>query len=845
MTKDYCFTKVAVLTVTNTSKNTAPGMAVVFVSSHHDGSGKRRTTMDVYPDVDKAKAAAAAMRAAGGTSAPVDHHASRSAHGRSHILTGLSDAQMRRVYLDFMKEVDEDEADDADPLIGHVIKAASLTVISEAGELSNVITDVTVCLAEMEHSRTGCYDITFDVGQGRQRSTRSKQAVRDMQDEADSREDGGPGEDTAATAKDAAVQAAGAPMLFELARRLERSAALMSAPGIKELSAVDCVQLARLAGLTVATAAADTESAHQAAGAGAMIAIEVALSAAEARYASREAARPGSGGTRPEAATHSSMAGRARLARQLREFFSGATSDGGRGKAPARLTPRLDALRARLGDPNEWEEVCETVVGFAVDPKRITAVMAYEDTRHGAVERYLEKFKARAAPVMLAAVGMDGDLSAGECVGLVMQIEAEHTAEIEQATADKAGRPGRSTTHTFVASNITGTESERREVSQLVSAAAKVESSADASMRLAAMAARAQQGDTAGMIDLVERERTEAEPDLLQLIQGDEVAKALEGRVEADTLLQLQGVRDALDTRNEAAVYGAHVQPTTKQKAALRWTRMGRLDKVRLGHLLDLPDKGTEDDPLLSIAKLGDKALGVFAQGMGKLAQALSVANPSGGPEVLAFTSRMVEFVTADVNRGVQWSTISKLLYRPVMQRASKTANAFAVDRCAARHTPLDTEWIDGSSTYRRKYDGEAMAEQAQEAARKAGPSPKGRGGQKGTPKQPKGKARQPAGGGLPKSKSAKRRAAKAKAKAGGAKKQRVAEVKTEDESESGSDSDSDGSSEDDSPKAGKSTAAELLAAHGMQGKKKPCRFFFNFGKCKFGDECFSHHIKG
>ena len=355
MTKDYCYAKVAELTMSNQSKNTTAGMAVVFVSSHHDGAGKRRTTLDVYPDKEKATAAAAAMREAGGESAPADHHQSRST-GRSHILPGLSDAQMRRVYLDYMKLVDEDEDDDADPLIGLVIKGASLATIDASGQMKNSITDVTVCLAEMEHSRDHAYDITYDVGNGRERSTRSKQAVREMQDEADRREDGGAGEDTRTTALDVGVQAAGAPLIYSLARRLSMSVALMSAPGVKELSSVDCVQLARFSGLEVSRAAADTEVAHLAAGSEAMIALEVALAAATARYDAKEATKRGSGGAAPEVA---GPADRAKLATQLRHFFSNAPAAGrsAGGKAPSRSTPRVAALRARLDDPNDWEEV--------------------------------------------------------------------------------------------------------------------------------------------------------------------------------------------------------------------------------------------------------------------------------------------------------------------------------------------------------------------------------------------------------------------------------------------------------------------------------------------------------
>ena len=63
---------------------------------------------DVYPDKQKETAAAVLMCAVGGDAVPVDQHESRTT-GRTQILTDLSDDQMRRVCLDVVKVVTEDE----------------------------------------------------------------------------------------------------------------------------------------------------------------------------------------------------------------------------------------------------------------------------------------------------------------------------------------------------------------------------------------------------------------------------------------------------------------------------------------------------------------------------------------------------------------------------------------------------------------------------------------------------------------------------------------------------------------------------------------------------------------
>ena len=110
--------------------------------------------------------------------------------------------------------------------------------------------------------------------------------------------------------------------------------------------------------------------------------------------------------------------------------------------------------------------------------------------------------------------------------------------------------------------------------------------------------------------------------------------------------------------------------------------------------------------------------MGLFAQAISRLGYALAVVDPASANESGLFTQRLIEFAGEEIQRGVSWELFSKELYRPIMARASRAANKFAIDEAASRQTEFDLEWIDGTTSYRRKYDGLASAEIAKGASR-------------------------------------------------------------------------------------------------------------------------------
>ena len=108
---------------------------------------------------------------------------------------------------------------------------------------------------------------------------------------------------------------------------------------------------------------------------------------------------------------------------------------------------------------------------------------------------------------------------------------------------------------------------------------------------------------------LKEHERNEdASGCILRLtVTGDEVTKALDGKVNIDLLESVQLVRGALHRRAINATLGVDKYPSDRQSNAVRWVVLGKYKRVHWNHLFDRDDAGTVDDPLKSFGSASCK----------------------------------------------------------------------------------------------------------------------------------------------------------------------------------------------------------------------------------------------
>ena len=93
-------------------------------------------------------------------------------------------------------------------------------------------------------------------------------------------------------------------------------------------------------------------------------------------------------------------------------------------------------------------------------------------------------------------------------------------------------------------------------------------------------------------------------------------------------------VRGVLDRRLEVMILGMDANPKPKASAAFRALRTGNIHRLRWFHLVDMPDKGTAEKPLLSLQQMGgDGAKYAMARATARAASIISLSFPEWWPQ--------------------------------------------------------------------------------------------------------------------------------------------------------------------------------------------------------------------
>ena len=338
--------------------------------------------------------------------------------------------------------------------------------------------------------------------------------------------------------------------------------------------------------------------------------------------------------------------------------------------------PRAAALQLRAKSGAEFDQFLTDVTPWYVEPARLASVMAYVNTSMGALERWLKKMGDLADPALLA--GPPGTLDAGElqevCSSLDERAQARKAASTGGGGGGGHGGGGGGgggpniapiiKVQAPVAINTTGTDAENRERSTLLADAMGLDSAAEARLYAMEAAAAAQQPDRVSSLV-----SAETDIQLTRLLEsGEEVHKAIAGHVPQRLELALLAVRGSLERRLERAVLGDTADSAPDRVLrAVRWVRLGRLGKVRLLHLLDHEDKGTDDDPLASFGAAGE-ARALFSRAISRMQMAATLARPMHSGQTLAFFNRLQTWVDDEVARGVPWAVVSTF-YRALMRK--------------------------------------------------------------------------------------------------------------------------------------------------------------------------------
>lgn len=238
--------------------------------------------------------------------------------------------------------------------------------------------------------------------------------------------------------------------------------------------------------------------------------------------------------------------------------------------------------------------------------------------------------------------------------------------------------------------DLSGTADERRVRLQLRVDASTVESDATLSAELVALTALTgvDKGD-----ELTTRVTT-IDGRLARLVTtGADIEKALAG-MNPVFVLRVARVRNAIDRHVERSIYKDAPAPLRVQYA-MRMVRTGCLSQLRLLHLVDADDDGTDDAPLIGFQTSAKNLTAVHTVVM----RVLMITTPD--TEVLAkalsFLQSFFSEIEDAVKQGVSWTDASKY-YKAIIARVSHPAFQYALGEGGKFGPTFDIKWLENQS---------------------------------------------------------------------------------------------------------------------------------------------------
>jgi hypothetical protein len=421
--------------------------------------------------------------------------------------------------------------------------------------------------------------------------------------------------------------------------------------------------------------------------------------------------------------------------------------------------PRWEALKKRASSDAEWAQFQQDALTWAVpDCAQQRAVIgSHERTRAGAIERWLKKAGPSADPALLAgAGGLDaGDLLA-ICLDCMQAVGGGTAAAGAAAPPSAADRRVRVTVRSDHGGDSIS-ECEQQERSAVQADVGALEASPTECAKLDAWAQLAA-ADTDQSREALQK-AVEGEPvgALRRLVSGSVQINSVTVDADPERVHQLAAVRGVLDTSLLRAVFGSKAAGLGDVVLrAVRAVRTHRFSRLRLLHLLEKADGGTDADPLLSFSKLSrDEAIRDLAESMQRLQAAWAFSEPAHTGQIIQFVTALQQQLLDGIHKDVSWSDVSAY-YSKVMKRVDRKAAAVTSSSTFGYEPPkaswchdASLQWVMdfndaksvavAKSQLRGELDGvaeqlkaareeSALALQAAQA-RSPNPAPKGKGG--------------------------------------------------------------------------------------------------------------------
>ncbi|OUV34606.1 MAG: hypothetical protein CBC48_05655 [bacterium TMED88] len=182
---------------------------------------------------------------------------------------------------------------------------------------------------------------------------------------------------------------------------------------------------------------------------------------------------------------------------------------------------------------------------------------------------------------------------------------------------------------------------------------------------------------------------------------------------------KIAGVRNALDRRIEAAVFGENKAINEPQRTALRAVRTGRFDIVRFFNIIGKEDKGTMADPLKTLAgKSADEAHILIVEAFQRLTFVISVAMPTLSTAATPFFFKFQKILVDYINDGAPIPVLSKWA-ASVLGKVALPRRQYAFNEMGGSSSPrFDITLLENMTDERIELERATQERRALKAAR-------------------------------------------------------------------------------------------------------------------------------
>ena len=380
--------------------------------------------------------------------------------------------------------------------------------------------------------------------------------------------------------------------------------------------------------------------------------------------------------------------------------------------------PRAERFRLAAKSTVEWDDFLLKSVEstFTCANRRASAVTAGEYVMKGGLDRYILSGKE------VASLYLDNNLGSNLSSSQLLDVLFGMADAIEDAAASSSsmGSGGASGAlvpmptafggthmppihlHVPVANHETSTEADNRLVNQLRADAFVIQHDASAQKTLKGLMLIK---DTIPEHMFIKTIKTIDDERLLRLLNqctDKDYTSILQGGFE-DLGLQLSSIRTVIERQLEKFIFGEQSsEPPERVTKAFRNARLGRIDKLKLFHLVDIDDSGTPAAPLAALVKIQDRSVAfeMLSESLDRLQQILCITYPNQINQTMQFMPKFkTELKKIIVDKNVAWPSVTAW-FKAITQKISRPALRHSLAEGVWGGPKFQLEWLKESCDY-------------------------------------------------------------------------------------------------------------------------------------------------